>query len=48
MDSSNERATDVLKMLDRPVGDGRVDGQWSKGMKMRLTIERSLVNKPRL
>ena len=47
-EGSTERATDVLKRLDLPVGDRRVAGQWSKGMKMRLTLARSLVNKPRL
>ena len=47
-EGSTERATDVLKRLDLPVGDRRVAGQWSKGMKMRLTLSRSLVNKPRL
>lgn len=43
-----ERAVDVLNRLDLPVGDRRVAGQWSKGMKMRLTLARSLVNRPRL
>ena len=47
-EGATERATDVLKRLDLPVGDRRVAGQWSKGMKMRLTLARSLVNKPRL
>ena len=47
-EGSTESAADVLKRLDLPVGDRRIAGQWSKGMKMRLTLARSLVNKPRL
>ena len=47
-EGSTENAADVLKRLDLPVGDRRIAGQWSKGMKMRLTLARSLVNKPRL
>ena len=42
------RAGAVLERLDLPVGDKRNVGQWSKGMKMRLTLARSLLNRPRL
>jgi fluoroquinolone transport system ATP-binding protein len=38
----------VLERLDLPVGDNRNVGRWSKGMKMRLTLARSLLNRPRL
>jgi fluoroquinolone transport system ATP-binding protein len=35
-------------MLDLPVRDRRTAGQFSKGMKMRLALARSLLNRPRL
>ncbi len=43
-----EMPQDLLRMLDLPVGDKRTVGQYSKGMKMRLVLARSLLNKPRL
>jgi fluoroquinolone transport system ATP-binding protein len=38
----------VLERLDLPVGDRRLVSQYSKGMKMRLVLARSLLNRPRL
>jgi fluoroquinolone transport system ATP-binding protein len=38
----------VLERLDLPTSDRRTVGQWSKGMKMRLVLARSLLNRPRL
>ena len=39
---------ELLERLDLPVGDRRRAGQFSKGMKMRLVLARSLLNRPRL
>ena len=47
-DTPTDEACAVLQRLDLPVGDKRNVGQWSKGMKMRLTLARSLLNRPRL
>lgn len=47
-DTPTDDAAAVLERLDLPVGDKRNVGQWSKGMKMRLTLARSLLNRPRL
>ena len=47
-DEPTDGARAVLERLDLPVGDKRSVGQWSKGMKMRLTLARSLLNRPRL
>ena len=47
-DAPTDEAGAVLERLDLPVGDKRNVGQWSKGMKMRLTLARSLLNRPRL
>ena len=47
-DTPTDEAGAVLERLDLPVGDKRNVGQWSKGMKMRLTLARSLLNRPRL
>ena len=47
-DAPTDEAGTVLERLDLPVGDKRNVGQWSKGMKMRLTLGRSLLNRPRL
>lgn len=38
----------LLELLDLPVADRRHVGAFSKGMKMRLVLARSLVNRPRL
>ena len=38
----------LLERLDLPVGDSRPVSTWSKGMKMRLTLARSLMNEPKL
>lgn len=38
----------LLARLDLPVGDPRRVSQFSKGMRMRLVLARSLVNQPRL
>lgn len=47
-ETPTDDAAAVLERLDLPVGDKRNVGQWSKGMKMRLTLARSLLNRPRL
>ena len=47
-DVETERPRDVLERLDLPVGDRRHVSQYSKGMKMRLVLARSLLNRPRL
>ena len=47
-DAPTDEEGAVLERLDLPVGDKRHVGQWSKGMKMRLTLARSLLNRPRL
>lgn len=39
---------ELLARFDLPVNDKRTVGQYSKGMKMRLTLLRSLLNNPRL
>jgi fluoroquinolone transport system ATP-binding protein len=39
---------EILERLDLPVGDRRLAGEYSKGMKMRLVLARSLLNRPRL
>ncbi len=38
----------LLRSLDLPVGDHRAVATFSKGMKMRLVLARSLINRPRL
>ena len=43
-----ESSAAVLSRLDLPVGDRRTVGQFSKGMKMRLVLARSLLNRPQL
>ncbi len=43
-----EKSSDLLARLDLPSGDRRTAGQYSKGMKMRLVLARSLMNRPRL
>jgi len=43
-----EAPQDLLRMFNLPVGDKRTVGQFSKGMKMRLVLARSLLNKPSL
>ncbi|HSF13952.1 MAG TPA: ABC transporter ATP-binding protein [Vicinamibacteria bacterium] len=47
-DGPTEDPRDVLKRLDLPVGDTRTVGHYSKGMRMRLVLARSLLNRPRL
>ena len=38
----------LLRSLDLPVGDRRSVAMFSKGMKMRLVLARSLINRPKL
>jgi len=45
---ATETPQDLLRMFNLPVGDKRTVGQYSKGMKMRLVLARSLLNKPSL
>ncbi len=47
-DGPTEATRDVLERLDLPIADRRLVGQYSKGMKMRLVLARSLLNRPRL
>jgi fluoroquinolone transport system ATP-binding protein len=47
-DVPTEDPSALLDRLDLPVGDRRPVGQYSKGMKMRLVVARSLMNRPRL
>jgi len=47
-DGPTEEIAAVLERLDLPVGDRRLVGHYSKGMKMRLGLARSLLNRPRL
>jgi len=47
-DVPTERPQDLLRLLDLPVGDRRTAGQFSKGMKARLALARSLLNRPKL
>jgi fluoroquinolone transport system ATP-binding protein len=47
-DVETERPREVLARMDLPVGDHRHVSQWSKGMKMRLVLARSLLNRPQL
>jgi len=47
-DVPTEKPRELLERLDLPVGDRRTVGQYSKGMKMRLVVARSLMNRPRL
>jgi fluoroquinolone transport system ATP-binding protein len=46
-DVPTERPSELLERLDLPVGDRRSVAQYSKGMKMRLVVARSLMNRPR-
>ena len=45
-DVPTEKPSELLKRLDLPVGDRRSVAQYSKGMKMRLVVARSLMNRP--
>lgn len=47
-DVPTEEPSEILERLDLPVNDRRPVSSWSKGMKMRLTLARSLMNRPRL
>lgn len=47
-DGPTEDPKAVLERFDLPVGDRRRVGQFSKGMKMRLVLARSLLNRPKL
>jgi fluoroquinolone transport system ATP-binding protein len=47
-DSPTADPRGILERLDLPVGDRRPVSQYSKGMKMRLVLARSLLNRPRL
>jgi len=46
-DVPTEKPSELLERLDLPVGDRRSVGQYSRGMKMRLVVARSLMNRPR-
>jgi fluoroquinolone transport system ATP-binding protein len=46
-DVPTEKPSELLERLDLPVGDRRTVAQYSKGMKMRLVVARSLMNRPR-
>jgi fluoroquinolone transport system ATP-binding protein len=45
---ASDSARTVLERLDLPVGDRRPVSTYSKGMKMRVVLARSLLNRPRL
>jgi fluoroquinolone transport system ATP-binding protein len=45
-DVPTEKPAELLERLDLPVGDRRSVAQYSKGMKMRLVVARSLLNRP--
>jgi fluoroquinolone transport system ATP-binding protein len=47
-DGPTDPVSEVLRRLDLPVADGRTVAQYSKGMKMRLVLARSLLNRPEL
>jgi fluoroquinolone transport system ATP-binding protein len=47
-DGETDEPAALLERLDLPVGDRRQVGKYSKGMKMRVVLARSLVNRPRL
>ena len=47
-DVPTDPAARMLERLGLPVGDKRPVGQYSKGMKMRVVLTRSLLNRPRL
>ena len=47
-DGPTEDPKATLERFDLPVGDRRRVGQFSKGMKMRLVLARSLINRPQL
>jgi fluoroquinolone transport system ATP-binding protein len=47
-DVATADARAMLRRLDLPVADRRPVSQYSKGMKMRLVLARSLLNRPRL
>lgn len=47
-DVPTERPSDLLRLLDLPVSDRRTAGQFSRGMKGRLALARSLLNRPEL
>lgn len=47
-DVPTEKPEDLLRLLDLPIGDSRRVGQFSKGMKMRLVLARSMINRPKL
>lgn len=47
-DVPTEEPAALLARFNLPIGDNRTVGQYSKGMKMRLTLLRSLLNNPQL
>jgi fluoroquinolone transport system ATP-binding protein len=47
-DGETDGSEPLLERLDLPRGDKRPVSQYSKGMKMRVVLARSLVNRPRL
>ncbi len=47
-DGGTDSADGLLERLDLPLGDRRPVSQYSKGMKMRVVLARSLLNRPRL
>ena len=47
-DGATDSGAALLERLDLPLRDPRPVGQYSKGMKMRVVLARSLLNRPRL
>lgn len=47
-DGPTEDPAELLGRFDLPVGERKTAGQYSKGMKMRLVLARSMINRPRL
>ena len=47
-DGETDGPAELLERMNLPVGDRRRVGQFSKGMRMRLVLARSLLNRPRL
>ena len=47
-DVPTDEPRELLERFDLPVGDSRRVGAFSKGMKMRLVLARSLINRPKL
>ncbi|MDP2871246.1 MAG: ABC transporter ATP-binding protein [Bacillota bacterium] len=45
---ATESPRELLRMMDLPEGDRRKVGQYSQGMKVRVMLARSLLNRPKL